>query len=134
MVSHYKTTTICHSVCYFVFLAPSHCEQLLGSHALTSLAHQMETFSSRVTLQVSAISALAVGLGCWPQGRLRLLDEHGRLLDLVLMAMKNFPDHVQLQEYACSFMALLMAEGMWGGGGMEGGREGEGEIYICAAL
>jgi hypothetical protein len=62
-------------------------------------------------VQVSAVSALAVGLGHCREGRLRLLAEHGKLLDLVLVAMESFPEDGQVQEYACSFMALLMAEG-----------------------
>lgn len=33
------------------------------------------------------------------------------MLDLVLLAMKNFASDPQVQEYACSFMALLIAEG-----------------------
>lgn len=90
---------------------PSQCEQLLTSRSLTTLADLMTTFPSCLPLQVSAISALAVGLGCCPQGRLGLLEEHGQLLDLVLAAARSYPDHVQLQEYVCSFMALLMAEG-----------------------
>ena len=76
----------------------------------------METFPHSPTLQVSAVSALAVGLGCWPEGRLHLLSQHGKLLDLVLLAMEGFPQHPQVQEYACSFLALLMAEsksGIW---------------------
>ena len=71
----------------------------------------MGTFPSCLPLQVSALSTLAVGLGCCPEGRLSLLEEHGRLLDLVLTSMRSYPQHAQLQEYACSFMALLMAEG-----------------------
>lgn len=71
----------------------------------------MQTFPASPTLQVSAMSALAVGLGCWPEGRLHLLAEHGKLLDLVLVAMESFPGEEQVQEYACSFMALLTAEG-----------------------
>ncbi len=72
----------------------------------------METFPSSPTLQTGAMSALAVGLGCCThEGRLHLLSEHGKLLDLVLVAMESFPDNDQVQEYACSFMALLTAEG-----------------------
>ena len=71
----------------------------------------MESFPSNPTLQVSAMSALSVGLGCWPEGRLEVLSEYGQLLDLVLVAMQNFPSDPQVQEYSCSFMALLMAEG-----------------------
>ncbi len=82
----------------------------MSDRALPTLAGIMETFYQSPTLQVSAISTLAVGLGCWPEGRLHLLSQHGRLLDLVLQAMEGFPHHPQVQEYACSFMALLMAE------------------------
>lgn len=92
-------------------VAPSLSEQLLGDHALNSLAVHMKTFPGSAMLQVSAMSSLAVGLGCWPEGRLHLLSEHGKLLDLVLVAMESFPEDEQVQEYTCSFMALLTAEG-----------------------
>lgn len=91
--------------------APSLSEQLLSDHALSCLEVLMDTFPSSPTLQISAMSALAVGLGCCPEGRLYLLAEHGKLLDLVLVAMNTFPGEEQVQEYACSFMALLTAEG-----------------------
>lgn len=91
--------------------APSQCEQLMSDRALPTLAVVMETFPDSPSLQVSVISVVAVGLGSWPEGRLHLLSQHGKLLDLVLRAMEVFPQHPQLQEYACSFLALLMAEG-----------------------
>lgn len=72
----------------------------------------MESFPSSLAVQVSAMSALAVGLGCWPEGRLQLIAAHGQVLDLVLVAMENFPEELQVQEYACSFWALLTAEGV----------------------
>ena len=93
------------------FTAPSLSEELLGDRALDTLAVLMGTFPSSPTLQVSTISALGVGLGCWPEGRLQLLSQHGNLLDLVLAAVQNFPENEQVLEYACSFMALLMTEG-----------------------
>lgn len=71
----------------------------------------MATFPTSPVLQVSVISVLAVCLGSCPEGRLPLLSRQGNLLDLVLSAMETAPYQVQVQEYACSFMALLMAEG-----------------------
>ena len=100
---------VCGVLC--VHTAPSQSEQLLAERALTSLVRVLETFPGSAGVQVSGMSALGVGLGCWPEGRLSLLDTHGRLLDLVLTAMENYPHHAQLQQYACSFLALLMAEG-----------------------
>lgn len=89
---------------------PSLSGELLGDRVLFTLGEVMSRFPASPTLQTSVISALAVGLGCCPQARLRLLSQHGSLLDLVLSAMETFSDGDQLQAYGCSFLALLMAE------------------------
>ena len=92
-------------------LVPSLSGQLLGDRVLLTLGEVMSRFPCSPTLQISVISALAVGLGCCPESRLRLLSQHGTLLDLVLAAMETFSDSDQLQAYGCSFLALLMVEG-----------------------
>lgn len=71
----------------------------------------MNTYPSSVELQISVLAALGVLLSVDKERRLSLISDNGHLLDLVLLAMETFPNNAQLQQYACSFHALLTAEG-----------------------
>ena len=102
---------LCFIATYPNLTDPSQCSELVFMGALHTLSVAMESFLSSVHLQVSAMAALAVLLSTHKDRRLLFMSEHGRILDLVLMVMDNFPNNAQLQQYACSFFALLTAEG-----------------------
>jgi len=86
--------------------------QLVSDRSLQVSSHALKRFSSSVSLLVSIMAMLGVGLGrCSPDDRLRLISDHGKILDSVVLAMSNYPDHAQLLCYASSFIALLIAEG-----------------------
>ena len=71
----------------------------------------MVNFASSPKLQVVAMTALAVLLGAVKDARMILISDHGRVLDIVFQTMQFYPSEAQLQQYACSLLALLIAEG-----------------------
>jgi hypothetical protein len=83
----------------------------------------MENFPSSCKLQVVAMAAMGVVLGVVKEARLLLISEFGYVLDVVFQSMHFYPSEAQIQQYACSLLALLIAEGKRERG--ERWREGE---------
>lgn len=98
---------------FLYFLGPVECaSQLMSDRSLQAASDALSHFPSSISLLVSAMSMLGVGLGrCTPDDRLRLISDQGKILDLVVLAMSNHHDHAQLLCYASCFIALLLAEG-----------------------
>ena len=71
----------------------------------------MESFPSSTKLQVVAMAAIGVVLGVVKEARLLLISEYGHVLDVVFQSMHFCPSEAQIQQYACSLLALLIAEG-----------------------
>ncbi len=111
---------------------PDQCVSILFSGGVLTVASAMVAFDSSFSIQVAALSALAVALAhgqsamkiqlgeraaqsihsrTAPSGRLRLLSEDGHVLDLALAAMEGFPREPRVQQYGCAFLALLICEG-----------------------
>ena len=98
----------------FVFFYPSdpsQCDDIINNGGLQTISMAMENFPSSTNLQVVAMTALGVVLGVVKEARLLLISDYGHILDIVFQSMHFYPSEAQVLQYACSLLALLIAEG-----------------------
>lgn len=106
------------------FADPSQCDDIINNGGLQTVSMAMENFPSSTKLQVVAMAAVGVVLGVVKEARLLLISEYRHVLDIVFQSMQIYPSEAQIQQYACSLLALLIAEGEM----REKEKEREGEI------
>ena len=93
------------------FADPSQCNDIINNGGLQTVSMAMESFPSSTKLQVVAMAAVGVVLGVVKEARLLLISEYRHVLDMVFQSMQIYPSEAQIQQYACSLLALLIAEG-----------------------
>ena len=103
---------LCHDYVTFCLSDPAQCGGMVNNGGLQTISLAMENFPSSTKLQVVGLTALAVVLGAVKEARLLLFSEYGHILDLVFQSMEYYPGEPQLLQYACAFLALLIAESM----------------------
>lgn len=96
---------------YFDSSDPSQCDDIINNGGLQTVSMVMESFPSSTKLQVVAMAAMGVILGVVKEARLLLISEYGHILDVVFQLIHFYPSEAQIQQYACSLLALLIAEG-----------------------
>lgn len=98
-------------IVYFDSSDPSQCDDIVNNGGLQTISMAMQNFPSSSKLQVVAMAAMGVVLGVVKEARLLLISEYGYVLDIVFQSMHFYPGEPQIQQYACSLLALLIAEG-----------------------
>ena len=93
------------------FADPSQCDDIINNGGLQTVSMAMESFPSSTKLQVVAMAAVGVVMGVVKEARLLLISEYRHVLDMVFQSMQIYPSEAQIQQYACSLLALLIAEG-----------------------